>query len=449
MATATSIDSLRKRFNTFGLTEADVAILRANASFARQHLPRLLETWHAKFAEWPEIHAALMKPAVHARRVEHWVRVASGLLDDGFIESAKSLAAVFYENGVPGYAVAICHHTVVKGISDELGLDAGGSRLFGKAAADHKTAVRNTLNKVAWMDLELLLETYAEAERQTRGEVLNRLAASFEAEVKTIVQDTSARSQEMQGSAERMASIASSTSQRSLEVASAAEQASVNVQTVASASEELSASISEISRQVGNSSRIAQDAVTQADSTNQTVNGLVDAAQRIGEVVNLINNIASQTNLLALNATIEAARAGEAGKGFAVVASEVKSLANQTAKATEEIAAQINAMQDAARGSADAIKGVGTTINRISDIVTSVAAAVEEQSAATLEITRNVQEAATGTQSVTRIITEVTHASNETGSIAQHVLDASSQLHNQATAMSRQVDGFLTRIRAA
>ncbi len=444
-----SNDAQQKRFATFGITPADAALLQANAAFADQKLPGLLEVWHKHFAGWPEIHAALMKPAVHKVRVAHWVRVAAGRLDAEFEESARKLAAIFYENGVPGYAVAICHHTVVKGITAELGLDDTPSRLFGKAEAERKAALRNTLNKVAWMDLEILLETYAEQERQSRTDVLNTLAASFDADVKVIVQDTSVRSLQMRANAERMASIATTTSQRSHDVAYAAEQASVNVQAVASASEELSASINEISRQVGASSNIAREAVAEADQTNRTVNGLVDAAQRIGDVVSLISNIAAQTNLLALNATIEAARAGESGKGFAVVASEVKHLANQTAKATEEIAAQISAMQEAARGSANAIKGVGSTIDRISEIVTTVAAAVEEQAAATLEITRNIQQASSGTQSVTRIIGDVTEASTETGTISTEVLDASGQLHRQADVMSARVDAFLTRIRAA
>jgi len=449
MTMMTSNNAQQKRFATFGITTADLTILQANAAFADRKLPGLLEAWHTHFAGWPEIHAALMKPAVHKVRVEHWVRVAAGRLDGGFEDSARKLAAIFYENGVPGYAVAICHHTVVKGITAELGLDDTPNRLFGRAEAERKAILRNTLNKVAWMDLEILLETYVEEERQSRTDVLNTLASNFEQDVKAIVQDTSVRSLQMRANAQRMASIATTTSQRSHEVANASQQASVNVQTVASASEELSASISEISRQVSTSSNIAREAVAEANQTNKTVNGLVDAAQRIGDVVSLINNIASQTNLLALNATIEAARAGEAGKGFAVVASEVKSLANQTAKATDEIAAQISTMQEAARGSANAIKGIGSTIDRISEIVTSVAAAVEEQAAATLEITRNIQQASSGTQSVTRIIGDVSEASTETGVISTEVLEASGELHSQADVMNTRVDAFLIRIRAA
>ncbi|MBK4723546.1 globin-coupled sensor protein [Azospirillum sp. YIM DDC1] len=440
---------MQRRLKTFGITDADIQILRSNAAFADQELPRLLEAWHARFAEWPEIHATLMKPEVHALRVAHWVRVAAGRFDAGFAESANRLAEAFYDNGVPSYAVAICHHTVTQGIIETLNLEVVSPRLFGRAEADRKAAVRNTLSKIAWMDLELLLETYAEAERRSRSDVLNRLAANFEQEVKGIVQDSGAKSLEMQSAAERMAELATQTSQRSLDVASAAEQASINVQTVASASEQLSASVADISRQVAISSQISQEAVAQADTTTSTVNGLVDAAQRIGDVVNLINHIASQTNLLALNATIEAARAGEAGKGFAVVAGEVKHLASQTAKATDEIAAQIAAMQNAARGSAVAINDVGVTINRINGITTAVAAAVEEQSAATLEITRNIQEASKGTQSVSLIISEVTQASVDTGHLSAGVLSVSGILHEQAGTMSQRVDTFLERIRAA
>ncbi len=443
-------DDQRKRLNAFKITEQDIARLRKNADFAEHRLPGLLQQWHAAFAAWPEIQAALMNPAVHKARVEHWTRAVSGRLDDSFLESAQRLAQSFYDHGVPGYAVAICHHTVSSGIIAELGLDNTGRRLFGLAGAADATerqALRETIGKVAWLDLELLLETYAEAERLTKRKILDQLADTLETSVKTVVANTVAASNNMQGHAQRMARIASATNQQSVEVASTSEQASANVQTVAAASEELTSSIGEISRHVAQSSQIARAAVDEADRTNGTVNGLVDAAQKIGEVVSLINNIASQTNLLALNATIEAARAGEAGKGFAVVASEVKNLAGQTAKATEDISNQIAGMQSAARGSAEAIKGIGSTIVRINEIVTTVAAAVEEQSAATQEIARNIQEAATGTQSVTHTIGEVTKAAAETGTIAGDVLEAARSLHQQADSLQQSVDTFLQRVR--
>jgi len=264
-----------------------------------------------------------------------------------------------------------------------------------------------------------------------------------------VVDIVSSSSTELQATAQAMASTAEETSKQSEAVAAASEEATTNVQTVASAAEEMAKSIEEIGQQVEQSSSIAGRAVTEADRTNVTVEGLAEAAQKIGEVVELISNIASQTNLLALNATIEAARAGDAGKGFAVVASEVKSLANQTAKATEDIAAQISGMQDATKGTVDAIKGIATTIGEISEIASSIASAVEEQSAATQEISRAVQEAATGTQEVSTNITSVNTAAVETGKSASDVLTAAEELAKQGETLRSEIDKFLSDDQAA
>jgi methyl-accepting chemotaxis protein len=221
------------------------------------------------------------------------------------------------------------------------------------------------------------------------------------------------------------------------------------VQTVAAASEELSASIGEISRQVANAADIAGRAVEETRETDRTVQSLVEIASKIGEVIGLINDIAGQTNLLALNATIEAARAGEAGKGFAVVASEVKSLANQTAKATEDISAQIAAVQNVTKEAVDAIKRIGGTIAEVSSIATSIAGAVEEQGAATQEITRNTQQAATRTRDVSENISGVTSEADATGAAAEGVRTAAESLGQQADRLRGQVNDFLSKIRAA
>jgi methyl-accepting chemotaxis protein len=218
---------------------------------------------------------------------------------------------------------------------------------------------------------------------------------------------------------------------------------------VASATEELGSSVQEISRQVHESSRIALDAVKQAEKTDQRVNELSQAAGRIGDVVKLITAIAEQTNLLALNATIEAARAGEAGRGFAVVASEVKSLANQTAKATEEISAQIGGMQNATRESVGAIKEIAATINRISEITGTIAAAVEQQGAATHDIAHNVHEAAKGTSEVASSIGEVNRGAGETGAASAQVLASAQSLSKESGLLRSEVDNFLATVRAA
>ncbi len=276
---------------------------------------------------------------------------------------------------------------------------------------------------------------------------MHHLADTFESSVQHVVSAVSAAAHQLQQNAYALSANADQTNRQSATVAAAAEQASVNVQTVASATEELTGSINEISRQVVESTRIGGTAVNEADRANATVNGLAAAAQKIGEVVNLINDIASQTNLLALNATIEAARAGDAGKGFAVVASEVKNLANQTAKATEDIQAQVAQMQAVTGTTVDAIQNITATIRRMSEISTTIASAVEEQGAATREIARNIAEASTGTQEVSSNITGVAHAAGETGRAATDTLAAATSLGSESENLAREVEQFIARVR--
>jgi methyl-accepting chemotaxis protein len=297
-----------------------------------------------------------------------------------------------------------------------------------------------------------LAEEEAAAERrrmaeQRRADLL-ALADGFEASVKGVVESVSSAASDMQSAAATMVQTSAETSRQASAVTEASTQASANVQTVASAAEELSASTAEIGKQVSESADVATHSVAETQRTNETVQSLAAAAQRIGDVVSLINDIASQTNLLALNATIEAARAGDAGKGFAVVASEVKSLANQTAKATEDIAAQIREIQEATKHAVDAIGETGKTIRRISEIATAVAGAVEEQNATTLEIARNVQQAAQATQGVSANIAGVTHAVSNTGEAANLVLDSAAQLAEQGQKLRNEVGSFLSGVRA-
>ncbi|MBR9971743.1 cache domain-containing protein [Magnetospirillum sp. J10] len=295
-------------------------------------------------------------------------------------------------------------------------------------------------------------EERAEAEQQVEAErraLRLKMAGDFEASVKHVVSMVGQSAQALKGTAQAMSDNADDTAGKSQAVAVAAEQATANVQTVAVATEELSASIQEISCQVHRSASIAQNAVEAAERTNDTVRGLAEAAGRIGQVVGMINTIASQTNLLALNATIEAARAGDAGKGFAVVANEVKSLANQTAKATDEIVAQVQAVQAATGDAVKAIGEISHVIAEINEISGSIAAAIEEQGAATQEISRNTQQAAQGTQNVSDNVTGVRQVADETGRSAGNLLDQAQNLSAEAGQLSTAVDRFLSEVRAA
>jgi methyl-accepting chemotaxis protein len=278
---------------------------------------------------------------------------------------------------------------------------------------------------------------------------MHKLADDFEAAVGGIVENVASASTELEAAATTLTHTAETTQQLSTVVASASEEASSNVQSVASASEELASSVNEISRQVQESRKIADTAVAQAQQTDARIAELSQAAGRIGDVVKLITAVAEQTNLLALNATIEAARAGEAGRGFAVVAQEVKSLAAQTAKATDEISHHIEGMQTATQVSVTAIKEIGSTIGRMSEIATTIASAVEEQGAATQEISRNVQQAATGTTQVAANIIEVNKGAGETGSASSQVLSSAQALSTEGNRLRLEVDKFLVTVRAA
>jgi methyl-accepting chemotaxis protein len=304
-------------------------------------------------------------------------------------------------------------------------------------------------NAVRVQNMQAEREALEKAARQEKAAAMVRLADSFEGTVGEIVGNVTAASIQLEASAGTLTATAARAQELTTMVAAASEEASTNVQSVASASEEMASSVNEISRQVQASSKIAGEAVEQARKTHDRVNDLSSAANRIGDVVELINTVAGQTNLLALNATIEAARAGEAGRGFAVVASEVKALAEQTAKATEEIRKQISDIQNATQESVQAIEEIGVTIGRISEISSTIASAVEEQGAATQEVARNVQQAALGTQQVASNVIDVQRGASETGAASSQVLTSAQSLSSESGRLRREVGKFLETVRAA
>ena len=321
---------------------------------------------------------------------------------------------------------------------------------------------RDELGEMAAAVEEFKLQAIAKAERDAaaqdaqnragsaaRRTELIRFADDFEAAVGAIVSNVSSSAVQLESAAGTLTRTAETTQNLSSRVAGASEEASSKMQSVATATEELSASVDEIGRRVRESNKIAEAAVLQAQQTDGRIGKLSRAAQQIGDVVKLITAIAEQTNLLALNATIESARAGEAGRGFAVVASEVKSLAGQTAKATDEISSHISGMQDATQESVAAIKEIGGTIAEISNIASSIASAVEQQSSATQEIARSVQTVAQGTQEAAANIMQVNRGATETGAASEEVLNSAKSLSTESTRLREELDRFMANIRAA
>jgi methyl-accepting chemotaxis protein len=323
------------------------------------------------------------------------------------------------------------------GRNDEIGEMAGAVEEFkvqAVAKAERDAAAQEAHNK---------------ASSEARRTELIRFADEFETAVGAIVSNVSASAVQLESAAGTLTRTAETTQSLSSQVAGASEEASSNMQSVASATEELSASVDEIGKRVRESNRIAEAAVKQAEETDGRIGKLSRAAQQIGDVVKLITAIAEQTNLLALNATIEAARAGESGRGFAVVAAEVKSLASQTAKATDEISSHISGMQDATQESVAAIKEIGGTIGQISDIASSISTAVEHQSSATQEIARSVQSVAQGTDAAAANIMQVNRGATETGSASEEVLNSARTLSSESTRLRAELDRFMANIRAA
>jgi methyl-accepting chemotaxis protein len=386
-------------------------------------------------------------------QLRHWSTLLSGDFDSRYVDSVRAVGKTHARIGleprwyIGGYAL------IVERLVQRL-LEQSKKRSLFSFLRRSKERVEpaeqiSALIKAALLDMDFAISIYLETGEDNKRKSLDDLANRFETSVAAVVKSVAGSATELESTAQMMSRTAAQTSETSTTVAAAAEQATANVSIVAASADEMGKSVAEIAHQVSHSTSIAAKAVQRARSTNDTIEQLSRSADKIGDVVNLISDIASQTNLLALNATIESARAGEAGKGFAVVASEVKSLATQTAKATDEIGAQIQAMQAITRESVTAIAEIQTIIDEMNSVSVAINAAVEEQSAATQEIARSTSEAASGAQDVSLNISRVLEGAQHTGSASEQVVAAAQKLGREAETLGREVEQFLQTVRVA
>jgi len=440
------------RLRTFRIDAIDIGLLQQQTEFARERLPVLLPELHEHFEAWPEILSAMTRPEVHELRLAHWIRLVSGDLDHGYLESANALASAFNDNGVPAHAVAICHAIVGNAIGAELGLLRDGlaklSHFWQAKEYNRRIALRAALQKAVQLDLELLLETYTHVQQQSRRRIQHEISA-FEVTVRDVVGTVTGSARVVEDMAHTMNGVVKETGVQAVAAARASDEASDNVGSVASATEELSISLSQISEEVARATTKAHDASNAALRTEAIVKSLAQSARTIGSVVDLIRDIAEQTNLLALNATIEAARAGEAGRGFAVVAQEVKQLSARTARATDEIAAQVPAMQAATQEAVEAIESIVGFVGEMDQTTLTIASSVDEQRAATQEIARSISFASQGTQDVAQAIASVNESAQTAGIGVSEMLGLAQALTRQAETLTEAFENLTKQNRVA
>ncbi|AZU02981.1 methyl-accepting chemotaxis sensory transducer [Glycocaulis alkaliphilus] len=446
---------LSERFDFLSFTESDRARLRSLKPLVAAELPAILDQFYLDISKHPEVDAmfksAEMRSHARQKQLEHWLRICDAQYGADYLQSVQRIGETHARLGLKpawyfgGYAKIV--GGMVKAIIHKANASRNFLQRFGN---DGELAVAlDTLVKAAMLDMDLCMSTIDACAARAKAEERNALAGEFEKTISSIVSSVAAASEELSTTAKAMAQTAEGTTERSSSVAAASEEASVSARTVAQAAGELTRAIGEISERASEAAGASSQAREEARRTAETMAELSSAAERIGTIVSLIETVAEQTNLLALNATIEAARAGEAGKGFAVVASEVKSLAAQTANATEEISSQIANVQSVVNTAVKAIEAVSGSIEQVTGVSASISAAVEEQSAATAEIERNTNQSAESSGMVSQTITEVLCGAQETSNSAGAVVSAAAELGNQAERLRGDVSRFLERIRAA
>jgi methyl-accepting chemotaxis protein len=447
-----SIHDVQERLDFLGLTDDARRDLREFSPTLQGALPAMLDGFYARLQRWPHV-AAKFNDSASVNRArgaqgEHWRKLFSAQFDEAYMNSVRRIGRMHSQVGLdPRYYIGA--YSYMAGQLTNLACRTQIGLISTRAQRERLARLTSAIGQAILLDIELSVAAYREEADTRHTSNIAHAVSEFESRIGGMASGLANSSHRLETLAQTMTSTADSTTAQASTVAQAAEAAGTGVATVASAAEELTASIAEISRQVTQSARVTDRAVGEARHTDAIVRALSEGAEKIGQVVELITSIAGQTNLLALNATIEAARAGEAGRGFAVVASEVKSLAQQTGKATEEIGAQISQVQSATNQAVDAIRGITGTIEEVATIAASIAAAVEQQNAATGEIARNVQQMSGSTQMVTSSIADVGRSVTETGTASGQVLNAAVELAEQSKSLTAEVRSFAAELRAA
>ena len=446
----TDIDS---RLSFIGMNEAKRSLLRDMRPLIAKILPGVLDQFYVLVATTSEVGRMFSDPQHmrHARdmQIKHWDVIAAAEFGEAYVRSVTRIGETHHRLGLEPRWYIGGYSFILSGIIGAIETEIS-SGMFGKAAKRKKARMMDAFIGAAMLDMDIAISIYLDAGRREKELITRNMDTAIEAfrvSSREILSAVGRDARVMRDTAEGLSGVASGASTQSVAAAAASEETAASVETVAAAAEELASSIQEIGRQVERATTAVRTAGSTTQRSATEIEGLSAAGQRIGAVVDLIQAIAAQTNLLALNATIEAARAGEAGRGFAVVASEVKNLAAETAKATEEIAQQVQGIQASTKSAVEAVKDIATAMRSIDEVTTAIAGAVEQQGAATREISSNIHMASTGTQTLSANIAAVNGAIGETTRAAGQVLSASTSVSDEAARLAEQVEAFFVALR--